>query len=195
MTGAHLQHNRPVHLARMLSCYERAMDLVFQPIEDAGPRIRMRRANQIVGLLEKAAKHAHFSILASPSLPEQNAFFHFLKLSRQSAAAIRSVLQNEVELKAKEGFMTQFLVVEGDEYEISALHYQRRSEDLLHGLSHMMRMAHHPYRQMKQKVLELMSEEDLERFQRANQDAADRYAPARAAAVVPNRDAVRARAT
>lgn len=186
MTETLLKHNRPVHLARMLSCYERAMDLVFQPITDAGPRVRMRQADVIAALLDKAAKHAKFCILSAPSLPEENAFYHFLKLSRQSAVAIRSMLQNEVELKAEEGFITQFLMGEDDECALSAMHYQRRSEDSIQGLSHMMRLAQHPYCQMKQKVLESMSNEDLDRFNRANEDVAHHFQPSKGSAVQQN---------
>lgn len=159
------------------------MDLVFQPLAGAGPRVRMQRADLIVDLLQKAAKHAQFSIFSVQSHHEENQFVHFINLSRQSALAIRTMLENEMELKAEEGFISQFLMVEEDECAISAMHYQRRSEDLIHGLSHMMRLAQHPYCQMKQKVQEGMSAEDLDRFNRASQDAIEEFRPSKATVV------------
>lgn len=178
MISAQLKHNRPLHLARMLSYYERAMDLVFQPMVAADPRVRMSQSNLIVNLLKRAATHARFSTLNQPCIPEENEFIHFLNLSRQSALAIRAMLENEVELRADKGFISKFLRVKEDECATSAMHYLRRSEDLMQGLSHMMRLAQHPYCQMKKKLLDVLPPEDRDRFDRAREGVSERLFPA-----------------
>ena len=80
------------------------------------------------------------------------------------------MLQHEAELKSEEGFIAEFLTVEDDRCAISAMHYQRRSQDLIHGLSQMFRLAQQPYGQLKQKVLDSLSEEDRSRFHRAQDE-------------------------
>lgn len=164
MSEFHLHHNRPFHLARMVVLYEHCLDLVFRPNDQEDCHIRMRHADTVVRLLGKAAKHAQFSILTGAALEEEKEFLLFIQLNRQTALSVRSMLENECELKTEEGYISDFLLAAETDCEISAMHFKRRSNDLLQGLANMMRLAQGPYLSLKRKFYDSMVEEYQNRY-------------------------------
>lgn len=154
----------------MFSSYEKAMELVFRPVDEKTSKQRLEMAEQLVALLDRALHHAEFSIITGPALTEEKEFNHFIRFNRLSALSARSMIENECNLREHEGFIVEFLGGNCDETTLGAMHYQRRSQDVIEGLAHLMRQAQAPYFSLKKKVTENLPPEEKERFSRSYTD-------------------------
>lgn len=158
--------NLPVHLARRDAYYEKAAELIYRAgeIMDLDPRREL--LSRVSHLLETARFHAEMVILADQSSPADRDFLAFLQLLCRNARAILFMIEHESELDADEGFLCRFLLATPEQCELPALHYRRRADDLMHGLIHLLRLAHEPFWRQQQAVRD---QEDAEAAQRYTQ--------------------------
>jgi hypothetical protein len=77
------------------------------------------------------------------------------------------MMQHQAHLEADESFLCQFLDTKQEESALPAMAYRRRSEDILQGLWHVLRLAHKPYRSLQEETHGGLSEAERERYQKA----------------------------
>ncbi|MFH0880543.1 MAG: hypothetical protein V2A34_12575, partial [Lentisphaerota bacterium] len=70
-------------------------------------------------------------------------------------------------LEGEEGFLCQFLGASAEQCALPAMHYQRRAEDILQGLWHVLQLAHAPYRSLQRQNFDSMSDEERARYKLA----------------------------
>ena len=166
MSKQHFDINRPIHLARRDVFFERAVELLNTPLQDLDIDTRLKHADVIQALLKTSESHAFFATRSSAS-PQEHDFLRFLKLIANNVNSIHAMMQHQSDLEGEEGFLCQFLGATAEQCALPALHYQRRAEDILQGLWHMLQLAHSPYRALQQTNFEGMSDEERSRYKKA----------------------------
>jgi hypothetical protein len=162
--------NRPVHLARRDACFERAMELLNRPPEGGDSAAQTRRVGRIITLLREASEHARLAARVRKETDQERDFRQYLGLVLRNVESAHAFLDNEANLASDErGVMARFLGTGGDEAALSALTYRRWAQDILMGLSQMIRLAHGPYRTVQQANCADLKPSDQERYQLAHQ--------------------------
>ena len=163
-----IEANRPVHLARRDACVERAVELLYSPVQDMGTSARTDHVGSVIRLLEVALRHADLAARSPRTTPEEKDFVHFLRLILRNSESIRSLIQNQAHLESDDHcFLGHFIGASQDEASLSAVNYQRQAEDMLAGLWQAMRLSHAPYRGLQQQNLEALDAAERERYERA----------------------------
>ena len=182
--------NRAVHLARRDACVERAMELLYFPIESMGTHERIAHVGNVIALLECALEHATRAGGSDRAIAKEHDFRHFLLLILGNVESVYAFLKNQEHLESEEhSFLTQFLGISEDEVTLSATNYHRRAEDMLMGLWQVLRMAHGPYRSLQQQNTSAFDESDRERYQRAYLSFREELMAKYGVIAVPNADA------
>ncbi|MBN1268958.1 MAG: hypothetical protein JXB04_05180 [Kiritimatiellae bacterium] len=162
-----LDVNRPVHLARRDCFFERAVELLYMPMQEMDTAARLARVERVLALLKTAENHADFAVRSARATDKERDFLHFLKLILQSVLSAHAMMLHQAHLEAEESFLCQFLNTRPEDSALPAMAYQRRSEDILQGLWHVLRLAHSPYRALQDETLNAMSDADRERYRKA----------------------------
>ncbi len=167
MSATDFNLNRPIHLARRDAHFERAVELLYMPIQELDTEARIRHVENVLLLLRTAQHHA---LLAAKSLettqPERD-FLRFLSLISHNVQSAHSMMQHQTHLQGEEGFLCQFLSASEEECALPAMHYRRRADDILQGIWHLLRLAHRPYRELQHANTNSLSKEELSRYRRA----------------------------
>ena len=167
MSVLHINKNRPVHLARRDVFFERAVDLLCMPVKNPDPVERLHHIEHIVSLLRTAEKHAFFALRPNGAAVDEENFLHFLKLISENIRSVHAMVGHQIQLESGRGFLADFLGTKPEDSVTPALHYQRRAEDILQGLWHMLRLAHAPYARLREANMESLSPDEKERYTRA----------------------------
>lgn len=167
MSSLHFNLNRPVHLARRDAYFERAVELLYMPVQEMDANARLSHVEKVLSLLKTAQQHAFFAT-RSPATPQQeHDFLHFLQLIAHNLQSAQSMTQHQSHLEGEESFLSQFLGAKPEECALPALHYRRRADDILQGLWHLLRLAHKPYRELQQRNQAMLSDSERDRYKRA----------------------------
>lgn len=164
MIKAHLQLNRPVHLARRDVYFERAVDILYAPVQENGIASRLKHVDTVLNLLKKSEWHASLTAHSSQATRREQDFQRFLALIAQNVQSAHAMMSNQMHLEEAESFLWQFLGAGQEGRSLPALAYGRRADDILQGLWHVLRLGLAPYRMLQQENLEGMTELEKERY-------------------------------
>lgn len=178
---AHFDRNRRIHLARRDAYFERAVQLLYAPIQSFSTAQKINHIEAILGMLELVERHTFFAIQSKNSLPAERDFLRFVRLLRDNVQSALSMLQHQLHLEEEESFLCQFLNATPEQCTLPALHYQRRAEDILQGLWNILQLAHTAYHELQTTNFAGLSEEDQKVYRQAFEafraDAAAVYSP------------------
>ena len=163
----HTDPNRPFHLARRDAFYERAVELLYLPLQEMDTATRIVHLKQVSDGLATARKHAFFASRSKAALEREPDFLHFLELIHDNVESMHSMMEHQAHLEAAESFLCQFLRTTREECLLPAMHYRRRAEDLMGGLWQLLRLAHQPYRELQKEFTQHGSHEESQRYQQA----------------------------
>ncbi len=167
MSKAHFDVNRPIHLARRDVFFERAVELLYTPLQNMTTANRIQHAEIILSMLKTAESHAFFALQSSSTITQESDFLRFLKLISDNVQSAHAMLQHQLHLEAEESFLCQFLNATPEQCVLPAMHYQRRAEDILQGLWNVLQLAHNAYRSLQQANLQKLSASEQERYRKA----------------------------
>lgn len=159
--------NRAVHLARRDAFFERAMDLLCQPIEALDAEARVEHVRHVYTALCKARDHAAFAVKWASTTEKERDFVRFLELKARNAESAIAMLQHQIELEKEEGFLCQFLAASQEETLLPAQQYRRRAEDILQGMWHLVRRSQATYSKLSRLNREGLPIQEQDRYQRA----------------------------
>jgi len=142
------------------------MELLNVPLLELDIDLRLQHAEVILALLKTAESHAFFATRAFGSRLELD-FLRFLRLISNNVQSIHAMMLHQSHLGGEESFLCQFLGTTPDQCALPAMHYQRRAEDILEGLWHVLQLAHAPYRALQRENLENMSNDERSRYRAA----------------------------
>lgn len=182
MSKQHKQHfdiNRPIHLARRDVFFERAVELLYVPLQNLSTADRIKSSDIILSMLKTAETHAFFAIQSSGTVTQESDFLRFLRLISDNVKSAHAMMQHQLHLEAEESFLCQFLNATPEQCVLPAMHYQRRAEDILQGLWNVLQLAHGAYRTLQTSNLQKLTEDERTRYRKAydsfRQDVATRY--------------------
>lgn len=167
MSTGHFDINRPVHLARRDIFFERAVELLYAPTRNLDTVLRLQHVEHVLSLLQTADQHAFFGLRSSKATTDEENFLHFLKLVTDNVRSVHAMMGHQLQLESGGGFMGEFLGVGSEESVLPALHYQRRAEDIMQGLWHVLRLAQIPYRSLSDGNQAGFSDEEKSRYEKA----------------------------
>ncbi len=167
MSKAHFDINRPVHLARRDVFFERAVELLYTPVQNMSTAERISHIEVILSLLKTAETHAFFAVQSSSTVAQESDFLRFLKLISDNVQSAHAMLQHQLHLEAEESFLCQFLNATPEQCVLPAQHYQRRAEDILQGLWNVLQLAHSAYRSLQQSNLQKLRDDEKARYKKA----------------------------
>ena len=166
-TNNHLHLNRPVHLARRDAYYESAVELLNRPLHGMGLRERIRHAERALALFKTAAHHARFAGRSSQALPQEADFQRFMLLVMDQVESLLAMTQQQTHFELEECFLGQFLQTQPEQLQLLPGHYQRRAEDILEGICHLLQLAYQPYHDLYQADLQGLTEGERVRYSQA----------------------------
>lgn len=169
MTSNDFNLNRPIHLARRDVYFERAVELLYLPIQELDTDARIRHIDQVLALLKTGQFHALFATKAAGTGAGEQDFLRFLNLISHNVQSAHAMMQHQTHLEHEEGFLCQFLSASPEECALPALHYRRRADDILQGVWHLLRLAHRPYRDLQRRNVESLSDDEKARYRKAYQ--------------------------
>lgn len=167
MSILHFNINRPIYLARRDAYFERAVELLYMPVQELDAAARLHHVDKVLSLLTTSQQHAFFATRSPDAPPQEHDFLHFLELIAHNLQSAHSMTQHQSHLEGEQSFLSQFLGARPEESALPAMHYRRRADDILQGLWHLLRLAHKPYRELQQKNLAALTDEARSRYKRA----------------------------
>ncbi|HMO49871.1 MAG TPA: hypothetical protein PKE26_05905 [Kiritimatiellia bacterium] len=159
--------NRPIHLARRDAYFERAVELLYMPMQEMDTNERLTHVDKVLSLLKTAQFHAFFTTKSPRATQHEHDLLHFMQLISHNVQSAYSMMQHQSHLEGEEGFLCQFLDARPDECVLPAMHYRRRADDIFHGLWHLLRLGHKPYRNLQQTNVQSLSPPEQERYRKA----------------------------
>ena len=175
----HFDINRPIHLARRDVFFERAVELLYVPLQNLSTADRIKSSDVILSMLKTAETHAFFAIQSSGTVAQESDFLRFLRLISDNVKSAHAMMQHQLHLEAEESFLCQFLNATPEQCVLPAMHYQRRAEDILQGLWNVLQLAHTAYRSLQASNLQKLTEDERARYRKAydsfRHDATTRY--------------------
>jgi hypothetical protein len=163
----HFDINRPIHLARRDVFFERAVEILYIPIQNISTADRIKSAEVILSMLKTAEMHAFFAIQSSSTVTQESDFLRFLRLISDNVKSAHAMMQHQLHLEAEESFLCQFLNATPEQCVLPAMHYQRRAEDILQGLWNVLQLAHSAYRSLQTANLQKLTEDERARYRKA----------------------------
>ena len=163
----HLHLNRPVHLARRDAYYERAGELLNLPLQGLDMRGRLRKMEQVLALLNTAMTHARFACRSPQATVTEKDFLRYLQLISHQVEALLAMMRQQAHFFEDECFLGQFLKTQPEQLQLLPGHYQRRAEDILEGICHLLQLAHAPYYALHQSNFQALTGEEQIRYRQA----------------------------
>lgn len=161
--------NRPIHLARRDAYFERAVELLYMPMQEMDTNERLAHVERVISLLKTAQFHAFFTTKSPRATQHEHDLLHFMQLISHNVQSAHSMMQHQSHLEGEEGFLCQFLDARPDECVLPAMHYRRRADDIFHGLWHLLRLGHKPYHSLQQSNVNSLTPAEQERYRKAYQ--------------------------
>ncbi len=159
--------NRPIHLARRDAYFERAVELLYMPMQEMDTEQRILHVEKVISLLKTAQFHAFFTTKSPRTTQHEHDLLHFMQLISHNVQSAHSMMQHQSHLEGEEGFLCQFLDARPDECVLPAMHYRRRADDIFHGLWHLLRLGHKPFRTLQQANIQGLAPAEQERYRKA----------------------------
>lgn len=159
--------NRPVHLARRDAFFARALDLLCIPFHQIDLQQRLQNVTGVLACLNMSRKHTFFAAQFPSALPKEQDFLHFLDLKIENVDSLAAMLQHQAHLEAESNFLSSFMGITREESLLPAFHYQRRAEDILQGLWHLISQAQSAYQNLRKDCIESLDASERERYERA----------------------------
>lgn len=159
--------NRPVHLARRDVFFTRALELLCIPFHQIDLQQRLRNVNSVLACLRMSRRHAFFALEGTELRRREDEFIHFLDLKIENVESLAAMLQHQAHLEEETNVLSSFLGITREQSQVPAFHYQRRAEDILQGLWHLLSQAQSPYQLLRKDGIESLSEQERERYERA----------------------------
>lgn len=169
MTTNDFHLNRPVHLARRDVYFERAAELLYRPVQEMDTEQRIRHVDHVLNLLKTSILHASLAAKSAEHPDREQDFLRFLNLISHNVQSALAMMQHQSHLEREEGFLCHFLNATAEECALPALHYRRRADDILQGVWHLLRLAHHPFHSLQKTTTDELKTEDRTRYQKAYQ--------------------------
>lgn len=169
MTTNDFNLNRPIHLARRDVYFERAVELLYRPLQDLATEQRLVHVDRVLTLLKTASLHATFAAKSAGLLEMEQDFLRFLGLIAHNVQSAHAMMQHQSHLEREEGFLCHFLNATTEECALPALHYRRRADDILQGVWHLLRLAHRSYHTLQKQTTDGLDEADRTRYFKAYQ--------------------------
>jgi hypothetical protein len=72
VSALHFDINRPIHLARRDAFFERAAELLYQPVAELDATARLEHVSRVLQLLSTAQQHATFATRSAQGPPVRN---------------------------------------------------------------------------------------------------------------------------
>ncbi len=132
------------------------------------PVVRLQHIEQVAALLKTAEMHAFFALRSVEASVEEESFLHFLKLTHDNVRSIHAMIRHQLQLESGGGFLSDFLGTTPSEAVLPAQHCQRRANDILQGLWHLLREAQASYTKLREQNLEALSEPERARYDLAH---------------------------
>ncbi len=159
--------NRPIHLARRDAYFERAVELLYMPMQQMDTNERLHHVDKVLSLLKTSQFHAFFTTKSPSATQHEHDLLHFMQLISHNVQSAHSMMQHQAHLEGEEGFLCQFLDARPDECVLPAMHYRRRADDIFHGLWHLLRLGHKPYRKLQQENIRSLTKPEELRYRKA----------------------------
>lgn len=176
MSSKDFNLNRPIHLARRDAYFERAIELLYMPMQEMDTEQRIEHVEKVISLLKTAQFHAFFTTKSPRATQQEHDLLHFMQLISHNVQSAHSMMQHQSHLEGEEGFLCQFLDARPDECVLPAMHYRRRADDIFHGLWHLLRLGHKPYRHLQQSNVQTLAPAEQERYRKAYKSFRDEIA-------------------
>jgi hypothetical protein len=179
MTNIYGHVNRPVHLARRDAFYERSVELLYLPHQQLTGPTRLQVTDDILACLGEARQHAFYASRSESRTDREMDFLQFMDLILENVDSLAAMLRHQSHLEEEQGFLGSFLGTTREQASMPAFHYQRRAEDILQGLWHLLRLAQTPYSQLRQHGIDNLDEEERNRYEIAyrhfSQQASEKF--------------------
>lgn len=169
MDNLYGQLNRPVHLARRDAFYIRALELLCAPLQHVSLAERIRNVSEVLACLKTAREHAFFSSHAPGAPPLEKDYLSFLDLMVENVSSLAAMLDHQAHLEVEKNFLSNFLGTTREQSVLPAFHYQRRAEDILQGLWHLLSQAQSPFHNLRKAALDTLSAAERDRYEKALQ--------------------------
>jgi hypothetical protein len=143
------------------------VELLYLPMQDMDTATRIAHVDKVLTLLKTAQFHAFFTTKSPAATQQEHDLLHFLRLISHNVQSAHSMMQHQEHLEGEEGFLCQFLDARPDECVLPAMHYRRRADDIFHGLWHLLRLGHKPYRSLQQANVQSLAKPEQERYRKA----------------------------
>ncbi len=169
MTANDFHLNRPIHLARRDVYFERAVELLYRPLQEMETTQRLQHIDRVLSLLKTATLHATFAAKSNDRLDLELDFLRFLSLIAHNVQSAQAMMQHQSHLEREEGFLCHFLHATPEECALPAQHYQRRADDIMQGVWNLLQLAHRSYHQLSGETTERLQETDRNRYRKAYQ--------------------------
>lgn len=128
---------------------------------------RLSHVNRILSLLKTALAYADRAARSERATQKEKDFRRFLELVLRNVESVEALTRNQAHFQTEqECFLSQFLGGNAETAALSAVNFQRRSEDMLHGLWQILRLSHAPYRELQRENLDSLTSEERERYER-----------------------------
>jgi len=161
--------NRPALLARRDASFERAIETLYRPVHSMDTQARLAHIDGVLSLLKTARACADRAAQSDRTTQKEKDFRRFLELILRNVESVDALLKNQEQFQSEqECFLSKFLGNHAESATLSAINYQRRSEDMLHGLWQILRLSHAPYRSLQEENLADLTAEERERYHRGH---------------------------
>ncbi len=159
--------NRPIHLARRDVYTERAMELLSTPVDALDTGSRIAHVEHALALWKTAQYHGAFASKGAEPLPRELDFVRFLGLVVHNVQSALAMMQHQAHLESEQSFLCRFLDASAEECALPALHYERRADDILQGIWHLLRLVHRPYHTLREAGIAALPEAGRARYHKA----------------------------
>jgi hypothetical protein len=158
--------NRPVHLARRDTSVARAAEMLNTPLDSLSTAQRIEHIGRVIALLEGAVAHARLAARSGAVSQREKDFLHFLVVILGNVQSAHALLRNQAHVESDEhSFLSHYLGIAEDEVTLAAANFRHRSEDLMAGLWHLLRMSHGAYRMLQEENMAQFDEDGRARYE------------------------------
>ncbi len=163
----HFELNRPVHLARRDSSFEKAVALISSQQPAFGGVLDVDNYEEVLFLLRTARQHACFAIRNAGRNSHDEQFSLFVNLLAGNIKAVLSMINLKGMVESTKGSSFSFLGVNEASAGLQAEEYQRRASDIVRSMQNTLRLAEEPFTNLKAENRASFSEEETLRYDKA----------------------------
>jgi hypothetical protein len=159
--------NRPVHLARRDTSFEKAVALIArqQPAFDGS--MNVETYEDVLFLLRTSRQHARFAIRNAGRNSHDEQFSLFVNLLAGNVKAMLSMINLKGMVERAQGSSFSFLGVNEASAGLQAEEYQRRANDIVRSMQNTLKLAEEPFEKLKTENRASFSEAETLRYEKA----------------------------